>query len=64
MAEVSLPAMGEDAQRYRQRAKECRRIAAEVKDEAWRRSLLELAKDLENEAASIDVAAEIPRPLT
>ena len=54
LVDVSLPAMGEDAQRFQQRAKECRRIAAEAKDEDWRESLLDLAADLESEAASID----------
>lgn len=49
--------MGEDAERFRQRAKECRRIAEEVSDEGWRQSLLGLADDLESEAAALDEEA-------
>lgn len=49
--------MGEHAQGFRQRAKECRLIAREAKDEDWRRSLLDLAEELESEAASIEEAS-------
>ena len=46
--------MGGDAARFRQRARECRKIAEEAKSPAWRESLLSLAKDLEDEADKID----------
>ena len=43
--------MGDDAARFRKRASECREMAAQAKDEEWRRWLLTLADDLESEAA-------------
>ena len=46
--------MGDDAARFRSRARECRRIANEAKSAIWRESLLSIAKDLENEADKID----------
>ncbi len=47
--------MGDDtATRFRERARKCREIAAVVKTDDWRESLLTLAQDLENEAAKID----------
>ena len=46
--------MGDDADRFRKRAEECRRIAANAKDEEWRKSLLDLARDLDEEADRID----------
>lgn len=47
--------MGDDtAARFRQRARECRLLAAETQSEDWRQSLLALAQDLEDEADQID----------
>ena len=47
--------MGDDtAARFRKRARECRKIAAEAKTDYWRQSLLTLARDLEDEADKID----------
>lgn len=39
---------------FRMRARECRRMAAEVKAPDWRNTLLSLAQDLEDEADQID----------
>ena len=47
----------EDAKRFRQRAADCRRIAEQTKSDEWRGSLLDLARDLEDEAASLDEEA-------
>lgn len=44
----------ETAIRFREPARKCREIAAEVKTEEWRESLLTLPQDLENEADEID----------
>ena len=46
--------MGEDANRFRSRARECRDVAAQAKDQEWRQQLLSLAQDLEDEADRID----------
>lgn len=43
-----------DAKRFRERACHCRGIAEEAHSPEWRKSLLELAKDLEDEADKID----------
>ena len=40
----------DDAKRFRQRALECRKIADEAGNAEWRSWLLDLAKDLEDEA--------------
>jgi hypothetical protein len=42
------------SRRFRQRARECRRIADEVREPSWLKALLALAKDLEDEADKID----------
>lgn len=42
--------MGEDATRFRKRARECCEMAAQARDEEWRWWLLALAEDLESEA--------------
>ena len=36
---VNFCAVGEDADRFRARARECRDVAAEAKDEEWRQQL-------------------------
>lgn len=46
--------MEDDASRFRMRAEECRKIAAEADSEFWRNELLELAKDLDDEADSLE----------
>ena len=42
------------AARFRTRARECREMAAEVREPDWIKLLLELAQDLEDEADNID----------
>jgi hypothetical protein len=42
--------VADDAARFRQRARDCRNMAAETKNEEWRHWLLGLAQDLEDEA--------------
>ena len=44
----------DDAERFRERARECRRISHDAQSTVWRTSLLTLAKDLEDEADKID----------
>lgn len=42
-----------DSERFRARASECRRLAASASDAYWRDMLLNLARDLEDEAGRI-----------
>lgn len=56
--------MGDDANRFRERARECRNIASESKSQNWRESLLALAKDLEDEADDLDREEERRRALS
>lgn len=46
--------MGDDAARFRKRARQCRELAQDESDRDMRRTLLTVAKDLENEADEID----------
>ena len=46
--------MNEDAQRFRDRARECRRLASDALDEFQRRTLCQMADELEEEADKID----------
>jgi hypothetical protein len=46
--------MGEDAERFRRRARECRNLAAQTGDKLWHATLGELADELEEEAAKLD----------
>lgn len=46
--------MGDVADRFRKRARECRELAAQARTEQWRQSLLTLAQDLDDEAANVD----------
>ena len=46
------------ASRFRERARYCREIAAAAGSDIWRRSLLQLAQDLEDEADAIDAEAK------
>jgi hypothetical protein len=52
--------MREEAQRFWARARECRNVADHSKDKEARKLLLELADELEAEAAKIE--AETPEP--
>lgn len=44
----------EVAKRFRERARDCRRIADEASSGEWRESLLTLAQNLEDEADRLD----------
>ncbi len=44
----------ETAVRFRMRAHQCREMAAEVREDDWRETLLGLAQDLEDEAHKIE----------
>ncbi len=46
--------MGEDAQRFRRRARQCRELAPRARDEQIRLYLIEVACDLEAEADKVD----------
>ena len=45
--------------RFRQRARECRQMAEEVREPDWRKTLLELAQDLEDEADKMDLQGTV-----
>ena len=49
-----MTASNETSARFRTRARECRQMAEEVRELDWRKTLLELAQDLEEEADKID----------
>ncbi|MFL6755318.1 MAG: hypothetical protein ACJ8EH_01725 [Sphingomicrobium sp.] len=46
--------MSEESDRFRTRARECRQIAAKVKDESWAQTLTDIADELDEEADKID----------
>lgn len=46
--------MGEDASRFRERARQCRALAKDARDEEARRTLKEMAEELDEEAERID----------
>jgi hypothetical protein len=46
--------MSDDADRFRKRAKECRRLAGDARDEETRAQLSQMAKELEEEADKIE----------
>ena len=46
--------MGEDAERFRHRAKECRELARRAHDEYSRETLTEMAAELEAEADELE----------
>ncbi len=48
--------MGEDADRFRGRALECRRLAGEARNQVDREIMLGMAEELEAEAALLDKA--------
>jgi hypothetical protein len=57
--------VGNDAERFRQRARDCRAIAIRLPDGAWRTELMALAADLDREAEEIEAEEETkdgPRP--
>lgn len=55
-AQKDLSERGDDSARFRSRAKRCRNIAAGAgKDEDWRRWLIELAQELDEDADKIEV---------
>lgn len=53
LVEVALR-MSEDSDRFRSRAKQCRQLAKDARDEDSRRTLSDSAEDLEAEADQID----------
>lgn len=46
--------MSEDSDRFRRRARECRDLAEQASSAEWRKSLLQIAQDLEYEADRLD----------
>ena len=52
--------MERDSHKYRMRAKQCRKLASDARDEQERETLNRMAEELEHEAASIDAASEAP----
>jgi hypothetical protein len=46
--------MGEEADRFRIRSRECRNQAAQTPDREWRDKLIDIARDLELEADRLD----------
>ncbi|MGZ2413115.1 hypothetical protein ACUXST_002564 [Sphingomonas sp. F9_3S_D5_B_2] len=55
--QVGTSLIADDAERYRKRAQECRTLAAGARDDRDRHALLEVAEDLEIEAAEIEAQA-------
>ena len=54
--------MGQDADRFRLRAKECRNLASAAREEVARQELRTIADELEAEADRIDAEEEDPEP--
>ena len=48
--------MSDESERFRMRAQECRELAARANTNYWRDALLEMARDLEEEAIHIEQA--------
>ena len=48
--------MGENAERFRMRAKQCRELAKVARDEPSRRTLTQMANELEAEADELEKA--------
>jgi hypothetical protein len=46
--------MSDDAKRYRDRARDCREIAANTHDDSWRETLIAMADDFDEEAARME----------
>jgi hypothetical protein len=53
--------VGEEENRFRRRARECRDLAAFTDNEEWRATLSQLADELEEEADKV-AAQEMPGP--
>lgn len=51
---VNYAFMGNDAERFRIRANECRNMAAGAYDREWREALLNMANDFDEEARVIE----------
>jgi hypothetical protein len=54
--------MGEVSDRFRARARECRKLADAISEGPERNSLNEIADDLEEEADKLDAEEEATRP--
>ena len=50
--------MSEDIDRFRSRAKQCRRLAKDARDEDSRQTLSDMAEDLDAKAGQIDEEEE------
>ena len=48
--------MGEDAERFRNRAKQCRELASRAHDEYSRKTLAQMASELDEEADELEKA--------
>ena len=55
--------MGEDATRFRGRAHQCRELARDTRDEEARRTLTQMADELEAEADNIDAEEAAARTI-
>jgi hypothetical protein len=53
--------MGDDAERFRRRARECRELAERAYGREWRGKLIEIADELDAEADKTDAEEEAPR---
>jgi hypothetical protein len=53
--------MGDDAERFRRRARECRELAERAHGGEWRDRLIEIADELEAEADKADADEEAAR---
>ena len=53
--------MGEEADRFRARAKQCRELARNARDPASRRELTNMAKELDEEADKIEAEEDTNR---
>ena len=53
--------MGADAERFRNRARECRELARRARDESSRKTLTQMAGELEAEADELDKAEKNER---
>lgn len=51
---ISFRLMSEESKRFRQRARDCRRLAADAKADGDRRTLTEMAEELDAEADKIE----------
>ena len=54
--------MGEESDRFRSRAKQCRELAKDARDDQSRQTLSEMAEELDAEADNIDEEETLARP--